>query len=311
MRTCLIPALLLCGCACAQVPANNTSKTGSPCSVAVSGNNNVVNLPGCDPSKIAPADRLRKLKASTLTLAQDIINFAESREGPTNQWIQEAIAQSMLDSIKNRPDGAAEFRERKRAYDQKTRDEFLKYYWPRLQALEVDLTDAGVSDLTPISWAVASDDPRRIGFMLSVVGERIGKKPPFGRTLTKLEANDIFQESNGSIEVQVFAYLADDNAREIAETLRGAIEKNRWKVNGKVLPLDDRLPRPQGVVMIFPSADWTSEENQASSILATIEACDLELKVEVHSARQPPTIFRVEIWPEGSGPRRSPPLLQP
>ena len=56
---------------------------------------------------------------------------------------------------------------------------------------------AANADLSPIARAVATDDPRQVGLMLSVVAERIGKRPPYARVLTPLEATAIIRGFSG------------------------------------------------------------------------------------------------------------------
>jgi hypothetical protein len=60
--------------------------------------------------------------------------------------------------------------------------------------------------------------------MLSVLADRIGKKPPFSRTLTSLEARSIMR-GLGGVEMEVYGYESDGNSKAIAEKLRAEFER--------------------------------------------------------------------------------------
>ncbi len=297
-----------------------SSKQTGPCDVNAQGNNIVITIKDCIVENLSPLNRKAYLKKQTLALAEEIVNFINARDIAANGWRREAIVQSLDDAIKNRPNGRQAFFQRKHDYDQKTKQEFMTYYWPEVLALKADLVKWYTIDLEPLDWAISKDDPRAIGYMLSVTAERIGQKPPFHRTLTTLELKDAFRpflelpsSTNSSpLQIEVRADLSDENSRAVAEKLRSTLASQNWPVNPKVQPVKDEVPKPQGILITFPSNDWWSVGHPiADPILSSLSLCRIEWKPVLVNKPQPSSVFIFEVWPEGNGPIPPTHLLQP
>jgi hypothetical protein len=256
---------------------------------------------------ISPASEAQvlSLKQKTNILANQILDFVYDREGPINQWKQEAMAQSVLDAI-DHTSRVAQFQEKLRQRNEETRVRFLNFYWPQVLDIQSELVSAGVSD-APIQRAVALDGPRKVGLMLSVMGSQIGKKPPFPRVLTPTEARVIVQ---GSLlpNVEVYALLSDANSREIAEIIRREIEKQHVPVNGRIYPLSIDASAKPGISLIYPSADWTTELN---NLIPAFEESELQVNWAPKQMKQPPSILKIEVRPQSSDwrPNAIPPSL--
>jgi hypothetical protein len=238
------------------------------------------------------------LRFRTNELARDMVDFVYSREGPINQWKQEAMARELSDVLFPNSKGAQQFYVNLRARNAETQDLFIKYYWtPRLVPLESDLASAGV-DLSPVSRAVALGGPRKVGLMLSVLAERIGKRPPYPRVLTPLEARAIIQ-GFGGVGMSIFAYQDDPNSKKIADILYTEFKAGGWSLSNAVSPLQPGQPMSHGIHLIFPSADLTV--NFEGMILG-FQACELDTVTEVRRATPPSAVhgptLGIEVWPE-------------
>jgi hypothetical protein len=218
------------------------------------------------------------LKRRTDTLTQELLDFTFAREGQINQWMQEAIAQNFLAAINNDPAGPEKFRQKLMARNAETRDRFLKFYWPQVVSLKDDLSAAGV-DLSPVSRAVALDGPRKIGLMLSVLAERIGKKPPFPRVLTRLQAKAVIH-GNRKDRVEIHAFLDDKNSAQIAETMRLEFSADGWPVDEVIHPLPES--NLHGIHVVYPSADMATV---LENITPSLQACELETVIEVRPSK--------------------------
>jgi galactitol-specific phosphotransferase system IIB component len=232
------------------------------------------------------------LKQRAFVLAEQLLDFAYAREGPINSWKQQAVTQALLDTMRNQQTQNA-FRARLNAWNAQTDQEFIKLYWPQVQSLVAEASAADV-DVSPISRAVASDSPRNVALMLSVVADRIGKKRPYPRTLTPVEARAIML-GLGGVEMQVYGYKADGNSMRVAETLRREFAKEQWNVNKAVLPIETSSAALSGVHIVFPSADLTLN---FEGTIEAFKACELETKVDIRWMKQPPTILKIEVWPQ-------------
>jgi len=241
----------------------------------------------------SPKDsRVPSLRERANLLANQSLDFLYAREGPINSWKQQAIAQAFLDSMRNQHT-ENQFQARLSDWNAKTGQQFVSFYWPQIQEITGELSSAGV-DVSPISRAVASDNPRRVALMLSVVAERIGKKPPYARSLTPIEARAIVQGLGGA-EMQIYGYKPDANSMLIAETLRKEFAKEKWKVNSAVLPLQRSETPLSGIHVVFPSADLTFN---FEGMIEAFKACELETRVDTRPMKQPPTILKIEVWPQ-------------
>jgi hypothetical protein len=233
------------------------------------------------------------LKKQTNKLASDIFYFVYRREGPISAWKQQAIAQAFLSAMSNKNEGDVQFRERLKMYNDETLKLFIESYLnPRVIPIIRELVTAGV-DISPVIKAAQTDNPRNIALMLSVVAERIGKHPPYQRVLTPLEATAII-EGYGAVTFEIYADLKDQNARQIAETLRAAFQSQKSPINKYVLPLEAKKTPLYGIHIILPSPDL---EFNFEGMIQTFIACDLDTTVEIRPMKQPPSIFKIEVWP--------------
>jgi hypothetical protein len=241
-----------------------------------------------------PEGQVLSLKQKTDFLANQILDFVYDREGPINQWKQEAIAQSVLDAM-DRTSRTTQFQKRLQQRNQETQARFLDFYWPQVIELQQELLSAGIND-APLQRAVALGGPRKIGLMLSVIGAQMGKRPPFARILTPTEARVIIQ---GSLlpAVEVYALMSDANSREVAEVIRREIEKQHVHVNGKVYSLPIALTAKSGISLVYPSADWTTEVN---NLIPGLEEAELQVNWNVKPMRQPPSILKIEVRPQSA-----------
>jgi hypothetical protein len=243
----------------------------------------------------------QSLKRRTEFLAQDLYDWSITRDVERNSVKQQAIAQAFVSSMKGEKNGAEQFRGRLATWENETMNQFLSLYWPRVVALQDELHTAGV-DTSPISRAESVGNPERIALMFSVVAERIGRRPPFPRQITPLQVKAITRDI-GSLDVEIYADLQDDNSRQIAETLRkGFSVQKGMSVNRSVFPIKSRVPQPRGIWVIYPSADMATELN---SFIPLLDSCELENRWEIRPIMQPPTIVKIEVWP--STPNWEPP----
>lgn len=248
---------------------------------------------------------LNDLRERTNALADEILDYTFAREGQINAWMQQARAQMILDAIHGNKNGTEEFQARKMAWDRETNAKFVELYWPRVASLETELAIHGV-DISPVVRAIALNGHRKTGLMLSVVASRIGHTPPFSRVITSSEAR-VFVQANGLPEVELYALMSDPNSKSTAETLRKEFKRQGIKVSKSILPLDPSEGKP-GIHLIYPSADWTTVEN---NLIPTLEQAELETTWEVKSMKQPPSILKIEIRPESPNwsSRANPPSL--
>jgi hypothetical protein len=281
-----------------------TVKTTGYCSPTVTDSHNVTIYIVC-----LPKDR-KGLKARTISLAVQILEFVDARQGPMTSLSNEVIAATFENAIigqKSQEALRSEIENKIRMWQTQTRDLFLSEYWnSQVLPLLAELRDAHV-DTYPVTKASAAGDIRRIALMLSVVAERIGKKGPT-RILTNLEAAAILKEAMAVApppysQFEFSADKRDPDSIRIAETLRRTFA-TKWTKTGPVTLLDrgeyvNPNDRPHhSVHIIFPSADWT--QNFAGLIELFSSSCDLETKVDVRGARQPPSIIKIEVWPESA-----------
>ncbi len=248
---------------------------------------------------VPPSSRFEMLKQKTDNLAVQILDFVEFREGPINEWKQQAVAQAFVDAIHNNPSGYEQFQERLNAWNNDTQRRFEQLYWPQVMSLSQDLADDDV-DVEPLTNAAALDGPRRIGFMLSVVASRIGKRPPFGRTITPLEAKAIVRDI-GTNDVFIYASLSDPNSKEIAEVLRSEFQRQGHRITSTVLPITPGAPK-HGIHIVYPYQDMaTALENLSSEL----QLCDWEVFIDIRPPKRPSPAIRIEVWPSsGLDPNR-------
>lgn len=282
--------------------STGTAKTSAPCSPAISGSNNTVKYYN---SKCNPGEYNADLRSRTDSLANQVVDFAYAREGPSISSQQDAFLAFFNDSLNQNPNGKQEFIEKHERWRSQTHDLFLSLYWtPQIVPLLDELKSAGV-DTYLVTKAAATDDILRVGLMLSVIATRIGKKPPFQRVVTLLEAREILREANAApkmneVDIALYADKSDPNSTEIADILRKTFG-DRWTRGDPVLPLSEsdepNDPKHELVHIIFPSSDWTVN---FQGFIKMFSRCEIEAKVDIRPGPQSPMVIKVEIWPDKS-----------
>lgn len=298
--------LLLAAAPSLCVSQNTTTgkaETHAPCSPAVSGSNNTINIAGgCNTTG---KERLVDLRKRTDSLAKQILDFAYAREGPLISLERDYVSAQFAATLNRDPNGKQEFLEKATKWQQMTVALFLSQYWtPEVVPLLDELKSAGV-DTYLVTKAAAAGDPRRVGLMLSVVAARIGKQPPFQRMLTPLEASAILKEADaapkvGEVQVTFYADRSDPNSEELAETLRKTFGE-KWTAGRPILPLSENGNRydinQQNVHIVFPSSDWTTN---FEGFMEMFSLCEIETKIDIRPGPQPPMVMKVEVWPDRS-----------
>jgi len=239
-------------------------------------------------------ERRLSLQRRANSLAEEIIGFVYAREGPMNSWKVQAMSSQLIDHVINgNPNAAQDFKARLQAWNNETRSRFLAQYWtPQVVPLLNEIKSSG-NDISPVTNATATGDPRKIGLMLSVIAARIGKRPPFPRELTPLEADSIVRGSgNHKSKVEIYAYSGDPNSMNVAETLRESFRRN-WLVDKAVLPLRANNPVPRGIKIYFLAPDLAFNFDPMTSAL---DACELDPKVDFRKMNEP-TFIQIEVWP--------------
>ena len=236
----------------------------------------------------------KSLNDRSQNLASQIFDFVYSREGPLNAWHKYVYGAGLAEALQGNPNGTQNIREKRRAILTETRDQFNSSYRDQLVSLEDDLRNAGV-EISPVSSAVAKGDFRRTAIMLSVIADRIGKKPPFQRVITPLELKATFGTARGGHAI-VYADLKDSNSMEVADKFRKYFSSLGWEVNARLLPVIPRAQQnqPTGIVVIYPSADLTIDDD----IVPTLQMGELKTSLEVRNMKQPPTVLKIEVWPD-------------
>jgi len=234
---------------------------------------------------------LGSLKQRTNFLATQILEFVYDRESSLYAAKNEAIAQAFIDAI----DGTShreEFRTKFELRRKETQRIFEQDYWPNVLSLEAQLESLGI-ETAAIRQANALGSPRKVGFALSVLGDHIGKRPPYARVLTPLEAHVILRE--GVLpEAIVYADMNDANSRRTAETLQAELLKIGPHVNAKLQPLPPDGPEKHGINIVYPSADWGT----TLTIETAFAEAGLEVTSEVRPMKQPPSILKIEVRPQ-------------
>ncbi|MBB5066179.1 hypothetical protein [Granulicella mallensis] len=240
-----------------------------------------------------PPETMSSLRKKTAALATQILAFSYAREGQPGDVDNQALAQGILVSINRNPASGQAFISNVNHWNAETRDMFLKDYWPQVTALTGELAAAGF-DVTPVSRGAAANDPRTIGLMLSVVSARIGKKPPYSRTLTKDEANAILRGLGKGANIEIYAKKDDPNSLLIAGTL--AAEANHLGLlhDITVRPLEDKQPALTGIQLVVPSADL---EFNFQSVYLTLKECELETTITTRETKPYRVFLAIEVWP--------------
>jgi len=221
-------------------------------------------------------------------LASEILDFADEEDKASNDATIKIMSYPSL-SLQQKQAGETNARN---YYAKDKQDKFVSLYWNQVQQRMDDLSAEGV-DVSPVTRAAASKGPEYVALRLSALAERIGKHPPFERVLTPVEAIGVVRGiAPGTIEI--YADSNDRNSQTIAETLRKEFKNEHWNVNNKVYLITENAAKLTGIHVIYPSHDETVFEG----IGHALSACDIAAVVDVREVRQPPTIIKIEVWPD-------------
>lgn len=238
-------------------------------------------------------DQTSILRRNTNELAKEIVDFAEQREGNLTRLRAELMATAYSSALSRGPE-LRDLQGRLQDWNRQTSVQFSTLYWPRVEATMNELANAGV-DTSFVSRAVATGSPKAIGLRLSVLADRIGRKPPFQREVTPLELRSIAKQTGG-IRIQVFAYAKDPNSRKIAEGLENALKDEKKAVDEKVYPLDSAQAEHSGIVVIYPTIGGFSSD----TIVPLLSSCELVSTAkyeQIGPVVGKDDVMKFEIWP--------------
>jgi hypothetical protein len=233
-----------------------------------------------------------RLRTATSNLAKELVEFANQREGDFNALQQSAMAPSVEDQIF--PGGghrSDEFRAQLGNWQQGTTAKFISIYLPRLQHLMGDLENAGV-DTSSVTRAIATGGAKAMGFRLSVLADRIGRRPPFEREIAPLEANEIAHGGVGRI--QIYALTEDVNSMKVATVLLTAFRAQNRTVDKDIHPLEKRAPLPSGIHVVYTARDAASSDTTVPLLFDGEIASHMDFS---DSPRAQNLSTRIVVWP--------------
>lgn len=218
------------------------------------------------------------LKTRTLQLSDALMKFS---------WERDKLR---ADALKAHPGISPEALARQdEAWNAEAVTRFDNMYGAETRAILKELSASGVDTS---SVRISTDGPRKIGLQLSVLAERIGKKPPFGRTLTKAQRDELLNQY--SLPVQLYACLTDRDSIGLARQFQAGFRDNGWKGAETIRPLSSCFPRT-GIVVTWQYGDnWN-----APDFVASLRNMGFDVHNVINTGLELGADgIRVEVWPE-------------